>query len=167
VFATHATGFPERELSNVAQNNVTEIFYALCCRTARAFILAAAETADDDDSGGGGGGGAAAAPGMMASISSQRVMFRMLLGALSYIYVLQNIPVDKGSYKTQLLLVLACLDAFLLYGHLWDRVPNMQAILNCRFLYVCFLAVLNAAVFMAWGPYLSTPFALAPPPGRK
>lgn len=132
------------------------------CRAARAFLAAAAESADDEDSSmmmAMSSGGAQAAPGMMSSISSQRVMVRMVLGSLSVLFLLRSIPVDRGAYKTQLLLVLGCLDAFLLYGHLWDRVPNLQAVLNCRFLYACFLAMINALAFICWAPYLSTPFA--------
>jgi hypothetical protein len=76
------------------------------------------------------------------------------------LYLLNNIPVDRGAYKTQLLLLLGCIDAFMLYGHMWDKVPNLHAVLNCRFLYACFLAVVNALAFVTWAPYLSTPFAV-------
>lgn len=54
--------------------------------------------------------------------------------------------------------MLACLDALLLYGHLWDRVPSLQVVLNCRFIYACILALVNMAAFVAWGSCLATPF---------
>jgi hypothetical protein len=131
------------------------------CRAARAFLAAAAESADDEDSSmmmAMSSGGAQAAPGMMSSISSQRVMVRMVLGSLSVLFLLRSIPVDRGAYKTQLLLVLGCLDAFLLYGHLWDRVPSLQVVLNCRILYICLLSVYNAVLFLAWRGCVATQF---------
>ena len=66
--------------------------------------------------------------------------------------------------QAQFLLVLGCLDALLLFGHLWDRVPNLQVVLNCRFTYVCLLAVLNAAIFMTWGGCAAVPFVIQPSP---
>ena len=68
----------------------------------------------------------AAAAGMMASISSQTNMFKSVAYMLAFGYIMVHIPIDNGMCKRQFLLALACLDALLLYGHLWDRVPNLQ-----------------------------------------
>ena len=68
----------------------------------------------------------AAAAGMMASISSQTNMFKSVAYMLAFGYMMVHIPIDSGMCKHQFLLVLGCLDALLLYGHLWDRVPNLQ-----------------------------------------
>lgn len=73
----------------------------------------------------------AAAAGMMSSISSQTNMFKAVAYMLAFGYVMQHIPVDASMCKHQFLLLLACLDALLLYGHLWDRVPSLQASLPC------------------------------------
>ena len=103
--------------------------------------------------------GAAAAAGMMASISSQTIMGKSIAYMLAVGYVMLHVWVDAGACKAQLLLLLACLDSLLLYGHLWDRVPNLQVVLNCRFIYACLLAVLNLGAFVLWSRCLATPFA--------
>ncbi len=104
----------------------------------------------------------AAAAGMMASIASQGNMFKSIAYLLAFAYVLTHIPVDASMCKHQFLLVLACLDALLLYGHLWDRVPNLQVVLNCRFIYACLLALLNGGAFLVWSRCMATPFLLPP-----
>lgn len=106
----------------------------------------------------GGSDGMAAAAGMMASVSSQSNMFRTVAYMIAFGYVLLHVPLDPLACKAQFMLVLACLDALLLYGHLWDRVPSLQVVLNCRFLYACLLAFLNAGGFVAWRGFLATPF---------
>jgi len=100
----------------------------------------------------------AAAAGMMASISSQANMFKSITYMLAFGYILTRIPVDASMCKHQFLLVLACVDALLLYGHLWDRVPSLQVVLNCRFIYSCLLAMLNAGAFVLWARCMATPF---------
>lgn len=69
-----------------------------------------------------------AAAGMMASVSSQSNMFKAVAYVLAFGYVLLHVPIDPSACKAQAMLVLACLDALLLYGHLWDRVPSLQVI---------------------------------------
>lgn len=92
----------------------------------------------------------AAAPGGIAALASQANMFRAFVCMLALGYVLLHIPLDQQSCKSQLVLLLACLDGFMLYGHMWDRVPTLQIVLNCRVLYMCMLALYNAAMFLTW-----------------
>lgn len=103
-------------------------------------------------------GSAGATAGMMNSVSSQTVMLRSVAYAGTIGYVLVHIPIDAGACKAQLVLAIACLDGLLLYGHLWDRVPSLQVAINCRFMYAWLMALLNIAAFVAWAPYLATPF---------
>ena len=66
-------------------------------------------------------------PGM-ASVSSQKAM---LLGGIflaAVMMVLGNIVLDIYSAKAQAILLLAFLDCFMLFGHLWDRVPTLQVL---------------------------------------
>lgn len=77
-------------------------------------------------------GAAAAAAGMMSSISSQTSMFKAVAYMLAFGYVLLHVPLDPLACKSQFMLVLACLDALLLYGHLWDRVPSLQVYMCIR-----------------------------------
>lgn len=100
----------------------------------------------------------AAAAGMMSSISAQTNMFKAVAYMLAFGYIMLHIPVDASMCRHQFLLLLACLDALLLYGHLWDRLPNLQVVLNCRFIYACLLAILNAGAFVLWGRCMATPF---------
>lgn len=99
-----------------------------------------------------------AAAGMLNAIASQTNMLRAMAYVVSFGYVLAHTPLDNGACKAQMLLVLACLDALMLYGHLWDRVPSLQVVLNCRFLYACLISLFNMAVFLLWSMYLANPF---------
>jgi hypothetical protein len=94
----------------------------------------------------------------MTSVTSQKVM---LLGGiyLSAIFiVLSNISVDTYSAKVESVLLIAFLDGFMLFGHLWDKVPTLQVIINCRLLYITLLAIFNAGLLCVWDPYMKTPF---------
>ena len=53
-------------------------------------------------------------------------MFRAAAYGLALLYAFVNVPMDQQACKAQFLLVLACLDSLLLFGHLWDRVPSLQ-----------------------------------------
>jgi hypothetical protein len=92
----------------------------------------------------------AASPGGMAAIAAQGTMLRAGLCLLVVGYILLHIPLDSQSCKSQFVLLLACLDGLMLFGHLWDRVPTLQVVLNCRMLYVCLLALFNTAMFLTW-----------------
>jgi hypothetical protein len=92
----------------------------------------------------------AASPGGMAAIASQGTMLQAGLYLLVIGYILLHIPLDLQSCKSQFVLLLACLDCLMLFGHMWDRVPTLQVVLNCRLLYVCLLALFNTAMFLTW-----------------
>ena len=94
----------------------------------------------------------------LSSIASQGTMLRGGLCMVATTYVLLHIPVDQQSCKAQFVLLLACLDALMLFGHLWDRVPSLQVVLNCRILYICLLSVYNAVLFLAWRGCVATQF---------
>ena len=100
---------------------------------------------------------AAGSSGIRAT-TSQKIMLRAGLFCASFMYAATHVPLDPQAYKAQIFLALSCLDSLLLFGHLWDRVPSLQVVLNCRFTYVCLLAVLNACVFLAWRDCCSVPF---------
>jgi hypothetical protein len=87
---------------------------------------------------------------IMASVSAQSTMVRVGLFAASVAFAMQRIPLDPFSCRAQVALALACIDGFLLMGHLWDKVPNLQVIANCRLLYACMAAFFNAGVLLAW-----------------
>ena len=63
----------------------------------------------------------------LASMVSQKAM------SLGFIYlggagiVLTSILVDVYSAKAEFFLLLCFMDCFMLFGHLWDRVPSLQA----------------------------------------
>ena len=97
---------------------------------------------------------------IMASIASQTTIWRGGLYILLMMYIFVHIPIDQQSCKSQFLLLLACLDAFMLFGHLWDRVPSLQVVLNCRLLYICMMSLYNAALFVSWKWYVAAPFVL-------
>jgi hypothetical protein len=86
-------------------------------------------------------------------------MLRAGMCMLATGYILLHIPLDQQSCKAQFVLLLGCLDGFMLYGHLWDRVPSLQVVLNCRLLYVCLLALFNAAMFVTWRDCTAVPFS--------
>ena len=71
----------------------------------------------------------------LSSLASQKVMILggTYLAAVSL--VLANIVVDVYYAKVQAILLLAFLDSFMLFGHLWDRVPILQVfiVLSSRF----------------------------------
>lgn len=96
-------------------------------------------------------------PGL-ASASSQKVMVLGSIYLAAVTLVLANIVLDAYMAKVQGVLLLAFLDSFMLFGHLWDRVPTLQVIVNCRLLYVILLAAFNAGMLCLWDPYLRTPF---------
>lgn len=106
-------------------------------------------------SGGNGGSG-----WIMASVSAQNAMVRMGLFAASVAFLLSRIPIDPQACRAQLALLLACIDGFLLMGHLWDRVPSLQVALNCRLMYACLVGAFNAAVLLGWAACGETPFIL-------
>jgi hypothetical protein len=66
--------------------------------------------------------------------------------------------VDEYYAKVQTVLLLAFIDSFMLFGHLWDRVPVLQVVINCRLLYVILLVAFNASVLCMWDPFLKTSF---------
>jgi hypothetical protein len=94
----------------------------------------------------------------MSSLASQKVMILggTYLAAVSL--VLANIVVDEYYAKVQTVLLLAFIDSFMLFGHLWDRVPVLQVVINCRLLYVILLVAFNASVLCMWDPFLKTSF---------
>lgn len=94
----------------------------------------------------------------MSSLASQKVMLLggTYLAAVSL--VLANIVVDEYYAKVQSILLLAFLDSFMLFGHLWDRVPILQVIINCRLLYVTMLVCFNATMLSMWDPFLKTSY---------
>ncbi len=85
------------------------------------YCESAREAAENDEA-----GGTAAAAGMMASIASQTNMAKSVAYMIAFGYVMMHIWVDANACKAQFMLLLACLDSLLLYGHLWDRVPSLQ-----------------------------------------
>lgn len=96
------------------------------------------------------GGDGMAQHHMLGGVTAQFTMVKSGLYGLGFLYVMMHIPMDQQACKAQILLALACLDALLLFGHLWDRVPNLQVVVNCRFTYICLMALLNAGVFVSW-----------------
>lgn len=113
----------------------------------------------------------------LASMVSQKAM------SLGFIYLggagiaLTSILVDVYSAKAEFFLLLCFIDCFMLFGHLWDRVPSLQAsillasfsifstgdiflqvIVNCRLLYIIMLSAFNAGMLCFWKPYLQTNF---------
>jgi hypothetical protein len=61
-----------------------------------------------------------------ASMAAQSTMLLCMIFAGTILFLMTRIVVDDYLGKTQTLLLLACLDAFMLFGHLWDRVPMVQ-----------------------------------------
>lgn len=98
----------------------------------------------------------------LASMVSQRVMLMGCIYLGGVAIVLTSILVDTYSAKAEFFLLLCFLDGFMLFGHLWDRVPTLQVIVNCRLLYIVMLACFNAGMLCLWNPYLQTNF-VAPP----
>ena len=94
----------------------------------------------------------------LSSVVSQKVMLLggTYLAAVSL--VLANIVTDAYYAKSQCILLLTFMDCFMLFGHLWDRVPTLQVIVNCRLLYITLLAIFNAGVLCLWDPFLRTQF---------
>lgn len=95
---------------------------------------------------------------IMASVAAQNSMVRMGLFAASVAFLLSRIPIDPQACRAQLALVLACIDGFLLMGHLWDKVPSLQVAVNCRLMYACMVGAFNAALLLAWSTCGVTPF---------
>lgn len=104
----------------------------------------------------------AARSGLMASLSAQSTMFKATLFLGCITYMMLHIPLDPQACKSQFVLLIACLDAFMLFGHLWDKVPTLQVVLNCRLVYVCLISVLNAALFVLWKQCVAVPFVPSP-----
>lgn len=69
-----------------------------------------------------------------ASMAAQSNMVLCLIYCITLLLALSRIVLDPYAGKTQVVLVLACLDAFMLFGHLWDRVPVVQVRLLSVFL---------------------------------
>jgi hypothetical protein len=99
--------------------------------------------------------------GIMESLASQHTLLKAMLFVAAIIYIMLRIPLDPQACKSQLVLLMACLDAFMLFGHLWDKVPTLQVVLNCRLVYVCFMSLFNAAAFTSWKACMAVPFVAA------
>ena len=67
------------------------------------------------------------------------------------------------SDRTLMLLALAILDYFLGIGHVWERVPTMETVCNCRVFHACFSAVSLAVLYSAWHEHLQAPPRAAAP----
>lgn len=93
-----------------------------------------------------------------ASMAAQSNMLLCMIYGGTILFAMTHIVLDPYMGKTQAILLLACLDAFMLFGHLWDRIPMVQVVMNCRLLYVFMLAVFNLGFFCLWDPYMKTPF---------
>jgi hypothetical protein len=104
------------------------------------------------------GGGGSGSGWIMASVSAQNAMVRMGLFAASVAFLLSRIPIDPQACRAQLALLLACIDGFLLMGHLWDKVPSLQVAVNCRLMYACMVGAFNAALLLTWSTCGETPF---------
>jgi hypothetical protein len=92
---------------------------------------------------------------VMASLASQYTLLKAGLFLSAIAHIMMRIPLDTYACKTQFVLLLACLDAFMLFGHLWDKVPTLQVVLNCRLVYICCLCFYNAVLFVSWQPCAS------------
>lgn len=64
----------------------------------------------------------------LASLVSQKVMGMGFIYLAAVGIVLTSILVDAYSAKAEFFLLLCFMDGFMLFGHLWDRVPTLQVI---------------------------------------
>jgi hypothetical protein len=74
--------------------------------------------------------------GISQSMTSQNIMMHACIYACCILLAVTRIVTDEFMAKSQAMLILACLDAFMLFGHLWDRVPTLQAITQFLFFYL-------------------------------
>ena len=74
--------------------------------------------------------------GISQSMTSQNIMMHACIYACCILLAVTRIVTDEFMAKSQAMLILACLDAFMLFGHLWDRVPTLQAISQFLFFYL-------------------------------
>lgn len=64
----------------------------------------------------------------LASLVSQKVMGMGFIYLAAVGIVLTSILVDVYSAKAEFFLLLCFMDGFMLFGHLWDRVPTLQVL---------------------------------------
>lgn len=63
----------------------------------------------------------------LSSMVSQKVMIMGFIYLAAVGIILTSILVDTYSAKAEFFLLLVFMDGFMLFGHLWDRVPTLQA----------------------------------------
>ena len=66
--------------------------------------------------------------GGAASMASQTNMLLCMIYGGTMLFSVTKIVLDPYMAKTQAILLLGCLDAFMLFGHLWDRIPVVQVL---------------------------------------
>jgi hypothetical protein len=74
------------------------------------------------------------------------------------IYVCTNISFDPLQFKVQFVVAFIFVDSFLILGHIWDPVPLMTTIINCRFLYLVCIILINAIMYLMWQTFLKIPY---------
>lgn len=79
-------------------------------------------------------GGNSESNSQSAVMTSQHVMILACIYICCIILAVTRIVIDENLAKSQSVLILVCIDAFMLFGHLWDRVPTLQASFSCFFL---------------------------------
>jgi hypothetical protein len=89
-------------------------------------------------------------------------LIAIALYAIGMVYVCSNISFDPYQFKVQLIVVLLCIDFLLIIGHVWDPVPLMTTIINCRFVYLVGMIAFNAGIYMTWERLLKIPYIHIP-----
>jgi hypothetical protein len=95
--------------------------------------------------------------GASSSVASTYLVAVAFYG-IGMVYVCSNISFDPHQWKVQLITAFIFVDLLLILGHVWDPVPLMATIMNCRFIYLVCMIFLNAAIYLTWDRLLKIPY---------
>lgn len=101
-------------------------------------------------------------PPDVSASSSSLYLIAVSLYTLGMFYVCNNISFDPMQCKVQLIIILLFFDLLMILGHIWDPVPLMTTIINCRFLYVVCVTLVNIAIYVLWDDLLKVPYVRIP-----
>lgn len=101
--------------------------------------------------------------GTSAHSASSSGIWPIILYMMGMTYAASNIAIDSHMRKAQTIICLVLCDlGTCIIGHSWDRVPTFNTIINCRMVYLCFISIVNLALYMTWTYWFKTRFLHAP-----
>jgi hypothetical protein len=96
-------------------------------------------------------------PAASSSVTST-YMAAVVLYIVGMVYLCSNISYDPHQLKMQVIVVFICIDFLLIVGHVWDPIPLMSTIINCRYIYLVCSIFTNAVIYLMWEHYLRIPY---------